>query len=110
MSTPIRTRRTPVDLGPPMLLRPEEAAKMLGLGRSKVFQMLAGGELPVVRIGRSVRVPSDQLREWIQRKAEHEAREFREHWRDVFEARKEEAVRRGRSDLGFEQYFPEGRQ
>ena len=110
MSTPIRTRRTPVDLGPPMLLRPEEAAKMLGLSRSKVFQMLAAGELPVVRIGRSVRLPSDELRVWIRRKAEHEAREFREHWRGIFEARKEEAHRRDRSGLRFEQYFPEGRQ
>ena len=100
MSTPIRTHRTPVDLGPPMLLRPEEAAKMLGLGRSKIFQMLAAGDLPVVRIGRSVRVPSDELRDWIRRRAEQEAKEQREHWRGVFEARKE-AVRQSRPGLGF---------
>lgn len=86
-----------------MLLRPEEAAKMLGLGRSKVFQMLAAGELPVVRIGRSVRIPSDELREWIRRKSDHEAKQYRDHWLSVFAARKE-AGRRDRSDIGFEQH------
>lgn len=49
----------------PLLLRVEEVARLLSLGRSKVFQMLAAGELPAVRIGRSVRVPSAALSDWI---------------------------------------------
>jgi excisionase family DNA binding protein len=52
----------------PLLLRAGEVAKLLGLGRSKVFAMLAIGELPVIRIGRSVRVPRAALERWI---AEH---------------------------------------
>src|SRR5438445_5026333 len=52
----------------PLLLKAGEVAKLLGLGRSKVFAMLAVGELPVIRIGRSVRVPRVALEGWI---AEH---------------------------------------
>jgi len=50
----------------PLLIRAEEAARLLGLGRSKVFQMIAAGELPVVRLGRSVRVPKAELVRWIE--------------------------------------------
>ena len=49
-----------------LLLKPIEVAELLGLSRSKVFEMLAAEELPVVRIGRVVRVPREQLDEWIQ--------------------------------------------
>jgi len=48
-----------------LLLNAEETARLLGLGRTKVYEMLAAGELPVIRIGRNVRVPRDGLSEWI---------------------------------------------
>jgi excisionase family DNA binding protein len=48
------------------LLRVEEAARLLRIGRSKLYQLLARGELPVVRIGRSVRIPRRALEEWIE--------------------------------------------
>jgi excisionase family DNA binding protein len=55
-----------------LLLRPVEAAELIGVGRSKLYQLLACGDLPSIRIGSSVRVPLDKLREWIERKsAEH---------------------------------------
>jgi excisionase family DNA binding protein len=49
----------------PLLLKAADVAKLLGLGRTKVFAMLAAGELPVVRIGRSVRVPRAALERWV---------------------------------------------
>jgi excisionase family DNA binding protein len=52
----------------PLVLKAGDVAKLLGLGRSKVFAMLALGELPVIRMGRSVRVPRAALEDWI---AEH---------------------------------------
>jgi excisionase family DNA binding protein len=52
-----------------LLLRPIEAAEAIGVGRSKMYELLASGELPSVRIGSSIRVPVDQLREWIQQKS-----------------------------------------
>ncbi len=49
----------------PLLLRPTEVATLLGLGRSTIFALLAAGDLPVIRIGRSVRVPRAALELWI---------------------------------------------
>jgi excisionase family DNA binding protein len=47
-------------------LRAEEVARELGIARSKAYQMMASGELPVLRIGTSVRVPVSALRIWIE--------------------------------------------
>jgi excisionase family DNA binding protein len=55
----------------PVLLKAGDVAKLLGLGRSKVFAMLAVGELPVIRIGRSVRVPRAALEDWIAEQTPH---------------------------------------
>jgi excisionase family DNA binding protein len=55
----------------PLLLKAGDVAKLLGLGRSKVFGMLAVGELPVIRIGRSVRVPRTALEDWIAEHTQH---------------------------------------
>jgi excisionase family DNA binding protein len=53
-----------------LLLRPVEAAEAIGIGRSKVYELLASGELPSIRIGGSVRVPVDALRAWIAQQLE----------------------------------------
>lgn len=53
----------------PLLLKAEDAARLLSLGRSTVFQMLATGELPAVRIGRSVRISRVALERWIAEQA-----------------------------------------
>lgn len=50
----------------PLLLRVEEAARMLRLGRATVYLLVSRGELPSVRIGRAVRVPAEALRRWIE--------------------------------------------
>jgi excisionase family DNA binding protein len=54
----------------PMLLRAEEAALLLGIGRTKVCEMLATGDLPAIRIGRCVRISRDQLEGWIDEQLE----------------------------------------
>jgi excisionase family DNA binding protein len=58
-----------------MLLKADEAAKVLQVARSKVFAMCASGEIPCVRIGRSVRIPAVQLREWVERQISRQAAE-----------------------------------
>ena len=50
-----------------LLLRPVEAAEAIGIGRSKVYELLASGDLPSIRIGGSVRVPVAALQAWIER-------------------------------------------
>lgn len=48
-----------------ILLKPTEAAEALSLGRTRVYEMLATGELPSIRIGRSIRLPVAALQRWI---------------------------------------------
>lgn len=55
----------PVRAQEPLLLRPDEVAELLGVSRSKVYEMLAGGRLPRVRVGSSLRVPRHRLLRWI---------------------------------------------
>lgn len=50
-----------------LLLRVDQAAGLINLGRSKVYEMIASGELPSVRIGRAVRVPRSGLEAWVRR-------------------------------------------
>jgi len=60
-------------LSEPWLLDSREVARLLGIGRTKAFQLMATGELPVVRIGRCARVPRLALQSWIaEQVAEHE--------------------------------------
>lgn len=49
----------------PWLLDSREVSRLLGIGRTKTFQMMASNELPVVRIGRCIRVPRAELNAWI---------------------------------------------
>jgi excisionase family DNA binding protein len=49
------------------LLRIEEAAEYLSLGRSKTYELLQPrGPLPVVRIGNSLRIPAAALQRWVE--------------------------------------------
>lgn len=50
-----------------LLLKPEEAAEMLSIGRSKVYELIGTGELASVRIGSSRRVPTVALIEFVTR-------------------------------------------
>ncbi len=49
------------------LLRVEEAAEWLGLGRTKTYELVARGELGSVCIGRSRRVPVSALQTFVER-------------------------------------------
>jgi excisionase family DNA binding protein len=53
-----------------VLLRITDVAKMLGLGRSKAYAMAKQGALPVVRIGKAIRVPCQGLFEWVRTKTQ----------------------------------------
>jgi excisionase family DNA binding protein len=52
------------------LLRISEAAALLGLSRSKMYELIAQEGVPVVRLGRTVRVPHDALIGWISEQAD----------------------------------------
>lgn len=48
-----------------LLLTAKEAADALGIGRSKVYELMMSGELESVRIGGSRRVPVEALRDFV---------------------------------------------
>ena len=47
-----------------------EAGKLVGVGRTLAYSLAATGEWPVIRIGRSVRVPVEGLKRWVERRTE----------------------------------------
>lgn len=51
---------------PRVLLRVPEVAKALGLGRTKIYELIATGELPVIRVGRAVRVSVVAIQKWVE--------------------------------------------
>jgi len=57
-------------------LKVDEVAEVIGLGRSKTYQLVQQGIIPSVHIGKSRRVPAVALQRWIdERTAEAEARQ-----------------------------------
>lgn len=60
-------RKPAVGTGPVLLLSVEEAARSLSIGRSKMFQLIAAGELEAVHIGRSTRVAVSALHDLLER-------------------------------------------
>lgn len=42
-----------------------EMQEMLSIGRTKAWQLVASGEVPAVKIGRSVRVSRTELEGWL---------------------------------------------
>lgn len=52
-----------------LLLTVEETAQRLHIGRTLAWQLVHEGRLPIVRLGRCVRVPLRALEEWLARQA-----------------------------------------
>lgn len=54
----------------PELVHIEEAARILGIGRTRAYEMAASGRMPgLVQIGRSLRVSRRHLMAWIDERA-----------------------------------------
>lgn len=50
-----------------MLLKPEEVAECLNIGRSKVYELMRAGALESVQIGTCRRVPRTAVEDYIER-------------------------------------------
>lgn len=48
-----------------LLLRVGEAADLCGISKSHLYALLQTGAVPVIRIGRSARIPRAWLEAWI---------------------------------------------
>lgn len=47
-------------------LKVPEMAEFLRIGRSRAYELVADGEIPSVRIGRSIRVSRRELERWLE--------------------------------------------
>ena len=52
----------------PICVRVNDAARMIGVGRTKLYQLIATGELETVKIGKATRVTIANLRELVRRR------------------------------------------
>jgi excisionase family DNA binding protein len=59
-------RRTTNDERPALLISVAEAARRVGLGRTKVYGLIDAGKFPHKRIGRALRVPVKALEAWAE--------------------------------------------
>jgi excisionase family DNA binding protein len=50
-----------------LLLRIAVAGQKLSVSRSKLYELIARGEVPYVKIGGSLRIPLQALKAWIEK-------------------------------------------
>ena len=58
---------------PSRLLNAQDIAVALSIGLSTVYLLLERGELPSIRIGRSIRIRPEDLEEFIESKSQRQA-------------------------------------
>jgi excisionase family DNA binding protein len=56
--------RTTTVVGP-VLLTALQAAEMLAVGRTSVYELIAAGDLETVHIGRSMRIPAESVHAFV---------------------------------------------
>lgn len=52
-----------------VLLTVPEAARLLRVSRNLAYDLVARGELPSLRLGRVIRIPTQALLDWLQRQS-----------------------------------------
>lgn len=54
----------------PICVRVNDAARMIGVGRTKLYALIASGDLRTVKLGKSTRITTLSLQELIKRQSE----------------------------------------
>lgn len=67
VTIPANLWELPTEELPPILLRPEQAARVLTVSRWKVFELIRLGALRSVKVGGSRRISAMALREFVLR-------------------------------------------
>lgn len=47
------------------LLRPAQVAPLLGITTGRLYQLIAAGEVPAVKVGNALRIPRQALEQWL---------------------------------------------
>ena len=72
-SGPTAIAESPEDPGMhPLLLTPVDAARQLGISRSKLYTLIKGGQIDSVRIGTARRIPYIELVDYVERLRHHD--------------------------------------
>ncbi|MDB5582266.1 MAG: excisionase family binding protein [Bradyrhizobium sp.] len=66
--TPAQERRGKPAVEDCLAVRIPQAAQLLGIGRSSLYELISSGQLETIKIGRSTVVPMDALRAFIQQR------------------------------------------
>jgi excisionase family DNA binding protein len=53
--------------GEMLLYSPQEAAELLGVGRSQMFELIGRGDVESVKIGRLRKIPREALTAYVER-------------------------------------------
>lgn len=53
----------------PITVRIREACRLTGIGRSKLYQLIAAGEIETIKVGTITLVPVNSLTRFLQRKS-----------------------------------------
>ncbi len=51
----------------PICVRVNDAARMIGIGRTKLYELIAAGEVETVKLGKSTRITTASLHDLIRR-------------------------------------------
>lgn len=52
------------------MLRPGEVGPLLGVSRSRAYQLIRQGVIPAIRVGGSIRVPVAAWERWLEQQSE----------------------------------------
>ena len=56
----------------PICVKVNDAARMIGVGRTKLYELIASGEIEVVKLGKSTRITTASLHKMVMRQREPE--------------------------------------
>ncbi|MFQ3895928.1 excisionase [Sphingobium sp. GW456-12-10-14-TSB1] len=51
----------------PICVRVNEAARMIGVGRTKLYELIAAGEIETVKLGKATRITTASLHDLVRR-------------------------------------------
>ena len=54
----------------PICVRVNDAARMIGVGRTKLYELIAAGEVETVKLGKATRITTASLHDLIRRQRE----------------------------------------
>jgi excisionase family DNA binding protein len=53
----------------PICVRVNEAARMIGVGRTKLYELIAAGEVETVKLGKAIRITIASLHDLVRRQS-----------------------------------------